>query len=84
MKMKLLAIAVMATACGTNAFAAEVYRSGDTTLAIGGYVDVGVGEYDSSGEVKVHQVSPRINVAVFKTLAMALLSMQKVNGHLTT
>lgn len=63
MKMKLLAIAVMATACGSSAFAAEIYNRGNTTLSIGGYVDVGVGEYASSDEVEVHSVSPRINVS---------------------
>lgn len=65
MKMKLLAMAVMATACGTNAFAAEVFNSGNTTLSIGGHVSVGVGDYelDTDSDVEVHQVSPRINIA---------------------
>ncbi len=63
MKMKALAVAVAALACGTQAFAAEVYNSDGTSLSIGGHVSVGVGEYDSSEDVKVHQVSPRLNVA---------------------
>ncbi|GAA5645863.1 MULTISPECIES: porin [Vibrio] len=69
MKMKLLAAAVAATACGTQAFAAQVYNNEGTTLSIGGHVSVGVGEYDGgvnydgSDEVQVNQVSPRINVA---------------------
>lgn len=63
MKMKALAVAVAALACGTQAFAAEVYNSDGTSLSIGGHVSVGVGEYDDSEDVKVHQVSPRINVA---------------------
>ncbi len=63
MKMKALAVAVAALACGTQAFAAEVYNSADgTSLSIGGHVSVGLGEYDDSGDVKVHQVSPRLNV----------------------
>ncbi|WP_114786141.1 porin [Vibrio tetraodonis] len=73
MKIKLLAALVAATACGSNAFAAEVYNSEGTTLSIGGYVDVGVGEYDKSKDVSqtrkqsqdvdVNAVSPRINIA---------------------
>ncbi|EPE6796514.1 porin [Vibrio sp. 2art] len=62
MKMKTLAVAVAALACGSQAFAAEVYNSDGTSLSIGGHVSVGVGEYFEE-EVKVHQVSPRINVA---------------------
>ncbi len=62
MKMKTLAVAVAALACGSQAFAAEVYNSDGTSLSIGGHVSVGVGEYFED-EVKVHQVSPRINVA---------------------
>jgi predicted porin len=62
MKMKALAVAVAALACGTQAFAAEVYNSDGTSLSIGGHVSVGVGEYYDE-DVKVHQVSPRINVA---------------------
>ncbi|MCA0934494.1 porin [Vibrio alginolyticus] len=63
MKMKALAVAVAALTCGTQAFAAEVYNSADgTSLSIGGHVSVGVGEYFDD-EVKVHQVSPRLNVA---------------------
>jgi predicted porin len=61
-KMKALAVAVAALACGTQAFAAEVYNSDGTSLSIGGHVSVGVGEYFDE-DVKVHQVSPRINVA---------------------
>ncbi|MCY9879237.1 porin [Vibrio natriegens] len=62
MKMKALAVAVAALACGTQAFAAEVYNSDGTSLSIGGHVSVGVGEYYDE-DVKVDQVSPRINVA---------------------
>jgi predicted porin len=67
MKMKTLAVAVAALACGSQAFAAEVYNSDGTSLSIGGHVSVGVGEYfksdsDEIGNVDVHQVSPRINV----------------------
>ncbi|MFH4820037.1 porin [Vibrio alginolyticus] len=62
MKMKTLAVAVAALACGSQAFAAEVYNSDGTSLSIGGHVSVGVGEYFEE-DVKVHQVSPRINVA---------------------
>lgn len=63
MKIKLLAALVAATACGSNAFAAEVYNSEGTTLSIGGHVSVGVGEYDTNDDVDVEQVSPRINIA---------------------
>ena len=63
MKIKLLAALVAATACGSNAFAAEVYNSEGTTLSIGGYVDVGVGEYASDDDVEVTDVSSRINIA---------------------
>ncbi|CAM3752260.1 porin [Vibrio aquimaris] len=63
MKIKLLAALVAATACGSNAFAAEVYNSEGTTLSIGGHVSVGVGEYKSDDDVSVEQVSPRINIA---------------------
>jgi len=62
MKIKLLAAAIAATACGTNAFAAEIYNSEGSTISLGGYVDVGLGEYGTSDEVEVHQVSPRINI----------------------
>lgn len=62
MKIKLLAATIAATACGTNAFAAEIYNSEGSTISLGGYVDVGLGEYGSSDEVEVHQVSPRINI----------------------
>ncbi|WP_428774139.1 porin [Vibrio sp.] len=61
MNMKLLAVAVAAAACGTSAFAAEVYSGDSSSLSIGGHVSVGVGEY-SSDDVRVDQVSPRINV----------------------
>ena len=62
MKMKSLAIAVASTLfASSSAFAAQVYSGDGTTLAIGGYVDVGVGEYYET-EVKVHQISPRINI----------------------
>ncbi|MCG7489313.1 porin [Vibrio sp. Of14-4] len=71
MKIKLLAALVAATACGSNAFAAEVYNSEGTTLSIGGHVSVGVGEYEKDtdlteeerNDVEVEQVSPRINIA---------------------
>ncbi|TFH90334.1 porin [Vibrio ouci] len=62
MNTKLLAATIAATACGTNAFAAEIYNSEGSTISLGGYVDVGIGEY-SSDEVEVHQVSPRLNVS---------------------
>ncbi|GLR05290.1 porin [Vibrio hyugaensis] len=61
MKMKTLAVAVAALAGGSQVFAAEVYNSDGTSLSIGGHVSVGVGEYFEE-DVKVHQVSPRINV----------------------
>ncbi|KOO13877.1 hypothetical protein AKJ18_16525 [Vibrio xuii] len=63
MNTKLLAATIAATACGTNAFAAEIYNSEGSTISLGGYVDVGIGEYGSSDEVEVHQVSPRLNVS---------------------
>jgi len=63
MNIKLLAATIAATACGTNAFAAEIYNSEGSTISLGGYVDVGIGEYGSSDEVEVHQVSPRLNVS---------------------
>jgi predicted porin len=63
MNIKLLAVSIAAAACGTNAFAAEIYSSEGSTLSIGGYVDVGIGEYKSSDEVEVHSVSPRLNVS---------------------
>jgi predicted porin len=62
MKMKTLAVAVAALACGTQTFAAEIYNSDGTSMSIGGHVAVGVGEYFEK-DVRVHQVSPRINVA---------------------
>lgn len=62
MNIKLLAVSIAAAACGTNAIAAEIYNSEGSTLSIGGYVDVGIGEYGTSKEVEVHQVSPRLNV----------------------
>ncbi|AUW05487.1 porin [Vibrio campbellii] len=61
MKMKTLAVAVAALACGSQAFAAEVYNSDGTSLSIGGHVSVGVGEYFEE-DVRIHDVSPRINV----------------------
>ncbi|MGR5409369.1 porin [Vibrio sp. PNB22_8_1] len=61
MKMKTLAVAVAALACGTQTFAAEIYNSDGTSMSIGGYVDVGIGEYFEDN-VGIHQVSPRINV----------------------
>lgn len=62
MNIKLLAVSIAAAACGTNAFAAEIYNSEGSTLSLGGYVDVGIGEYGSDDDVEVHQISPRINV----------------------
>jgi predicted porin len=62
MKMKTLAVAVAALACGTQTLAAEIYNSDGTSMSIGGHVAVGVGEYFEE-DVRVHQVSPRINIA---------------------
>jgi predicted porin len=62
MKMKTLAVAVPALAWGTQTLAAEIYYSDGTSMSIGGHVAVGVGEYFEE-DVRVHQVSPRINVA---------------------
>ncbi len=63
MKMKNLAMAVATTFIASgSAYAAQVYSGDGTSLAIGGYVDVGVGEYGSDTEFKVHQVSPRLNI----------------------
>ncbi|MBA5761534.1 porin [Vibrio sp. 404] len=62
MKMTNIAMAVATTfLASTSAFAAQVYSGDGSTLSVGGYVDVGVGEYGTD-EVKVHQVSPRLNV----------------------
>lgn len=62
MKLNSLAIAVASTLlASTSAFAAQVYSGDGTTLAVGGYVDVGVGKYFED-EFKVHQISPRLNV----------------------
>jgi predicted porin len=61
MKMKTLAVAVAALAGGSQVFAAEVYNSDGTSLSIGGHVAVGVGEYFEE-DVRIHDVSPRINV----------------------
>lgn len=62
MKIKSLAIAVASTfIASTSAFAAQVYSGDGTSLAVGGYVDVGIGKYFSD-DVEVHQVSPRINI----------------------
>lgn len=70
MKIKLLAASIVATACGTHVFAAEIYSSEGSTISIGGYVDVGIGEYDkgtstrpANQDVDVNQVSPRINIS---------------------
>ncbi|WP_260261053.1 porin [Vibrio intestinalis] len=63
MKTTKLAIAVATTLLASHsAFAAQVYSGDKTTLSIGGYVDVGIGEYFET-ETKVHQVSPRVNIA---------------------
>lgn len=66
MKMKNLAMAVATTFIASgSAYAAQVYSGDGTSLAIGGYVDVGVGEkgglYDDPN-FQVHQISPRINL----------------------
>ncbi|WP_394244295.1 porin [Vibrio astriarenae] len=61
MKIKLLTLAV-ATTFGAPSFAVQVYEDNSSTFSIGGYVDVGVGEYGDSTEVEVHQVSPRLNI----------------------
>ncbi|WP_162047913.1 porin [Vibrio taketomensis] len=62
MKMKNLAMAVATTFIASgSAYAAQVFSGDGTSLAIGGYVDVGVGEYGST-EVEVHQISPRLNI----------------------
>lgn len=66
MKLNSLAIAVASTLlASTSTFAAQIYSGDGTSLAVGGYVDVGIGKYGSYGddpEVQVHQVSPRINI----------------------
>ena len=36
MNIKLLAVSIAAAACGTNAFAAEIYNSEGSTLSLGG------------------------------------------------
>ncbi|EGU33741.1 putative outer membrane protein [Vibrio ichthyoenteri ATCC 700023] len=62
MKLNSSAIAVASTLlASTSAFAAQIYSGEGTTLAVGGYVDVGVGKYFDEN-VEVHQVSPRINI----------------------
>ena len=68
MNIKFLAVSIAAAACSTHAFAAEIYNSEGTTLALGGYVDVGVGEYGSDDDVDVHSYSPRLNITGMKTL----------------
>ncbi|GAB2643370.1 porin [Vibrio panuliri] len=66
MKMTTLAMAVATTfLASTSAFAAQVYSGDGTTLSVGGYVDVGVGERGaiySDPNFEVHQISPRLNV----------------------
>ncbi|EJE8521302.1 porin [Vibrio parahaemolyticus] len=62
MKMKTLAVAVAALACGSQAFAAEVYNSDGTSLSIGGHVSVNLNGSDE-GETDVGTNSPRINLA---------------------
>ncbi|EIZ9928628.1 porin [Vibrio parahaemolyticus] len=62
MKMKTLAVAVAALACGSQAFAAEVYNSEGTSLSIGGHVSVNLNGSDE-GETDVGTNSPRINLA---------------------
>lgn len=68
MNIKFLAVSIAAAACSTHVFAAEIYNSEGTTLALGGYVDVGVGEYGSDDDVEVHTYSPRLNISGMKTL----------------
>ena len=62
MKMKTLAVAVAALACGSQAFAAEVYNSDGTSLSIGGHVSINLNGSDE-GETDVGTNSPRINLA---------------------
>ena len=52
MKMKTLAVAVAALACGSQAFAAEVYNSEGTYLSIGGHVSINLNGSDE-GETDV-------------------------------
>ncbi|WP_065431956.1 porin [Vibrio scophthalmi] len=62
MKLNNLAIAVASTLiASTSASAAQIYSGDGTSLAVGGYVDVGIGKYFEDN-VEVHQVSPRINI----------------------
>ncbi len=68
MNIKFLAVSIAAAACSTHAFAAEIYNSEGTTLALGGYVDVGVGEKGTDDDVDVHSYSPRLNISGMKTL----------------
>ncbi|HCE2178649.1 TPA: porin, partial [Vibrio parahaemolyticus] len=55
-------VAVAALACGSQAFAAEVYNSEGTSLSIGGHVSVNLNGSDE-GETDVGTNSPRINLA---------------------
>jgi len=68
MNIKFLAVSIAAAACSTHVFAAEIYNSEGTTLALGGYVDVGVGEKGADDDVEVHSYSPRLNISGMKTL----------------
>ena len=68
MNIKFLAVSIAAAACSTHVFAAEIYNSEGTTLALGGYVDVGVGEKGIDDDVEVHSYSPRLNISGMKTL----------------
>ncbi|CAH0535118.1 Outer membrane porin PhoE [Vibrio stylophorae] len=61
MKMKGLMAVVALGACAPS-LAVEIYNKGNTTLAIGGYVDVGVGQYFEN-TTEVHEVSPRLNIS---------------------
>lgn len=62
MKLNSLAIAVASTLlASTSTFAAQIYSGDGTSLAVGGYVDLGIGKYFEE-EFKVHDVSPRINI----------------------
>ncbi len=60
MKMKTLAVAVAALACGSQAFAAEVYNSEGTSLSIGSTFQWAL--VSTEEDVRIHDVSPRINV----------------------
>jgi predicted porin len=62
MKMKTLAVAVAALACGTQTFAAEIYNNDGTSMSIGGHVSVNLNGSDE-GNTEVGTNSPRINIS---------------------